>query len=776
MKQFRRCIVPGISSIAIALSLVLGAAVVSHAAQDAPADQPAAQPAPAEAAPETPAPPAEQPAAQPAPEAAVPAAAPADAVDLKTAVERFWHFGKIARYDAANAAAQQILTSGAEPAQVLVLFEQTAADRKDNLDQWLLRWQGVEAMQDSATKITSMLELGRQTRRSDPKYIVENVERLSSGERAYLNAMGRLRQSGELAVPFMLGYLRDPAKAQYHPAIRRALRDLGKYSLNPLVAATEMKDWDTLTAVAAILGDLGYDAAAPYLARLTTLAETPTSVKAAASDALQKLGGARLADRGPGAADMFYDLAEKQYYGRSSITGDNRNPVAYVWYWEKDGLTKKDVPHPIFNDLMTMRETEYALKLGGGQGDALSLWLAANYKREVDLPAGAVDPTRAENQPDAHYYGVVTGAQYLDSALARALRDRNPAVALKVIKSLHEISGQSNLFNAAPTQPLIDAMQYPDRLVRFEAAFAVAGALPQTSFQGQDLVVPLLAEAMAQTGQPSVLLVMPSQSDLNALADALKNGGNGFLVAAATSPDQAIASAGTLPAVDVIVVSEDLGAAEVDRLFALARANARLQGAARLVMTNTGASRYEELIVSDPMLSTTQAKDATTLKPMIEKARAKGGALPLDPEVATAYATRAANHMLEIATSRGQVFDLMAAKPTLLSGLSDSRPSIVMLSGEVLAMLNDKEAQASLLAAASEEKTADEVKVSLYKSLATSAKFWGNLLDAAQISTLQAVVDTAPNLAVRSAAAEAHGALNLPADQAKRLIVEQSKV
>jgi len=118
----------------------------------------------------------------------------------------------------------------------------------------------------------------------------------------------------------------------------------------------------------------------------------------------------------------------------------------------------------------------------------------------------------------------------------------------------------------------------------------------------------------------------------------------------------------------------------------------------------------------------------------------------------------------------------MAAKPTLLSGLSDSRPSIVMLSGEVLAMLNDKEAQASLLAAASEEKTADEVKVSLYKSLATSAKFWGNLLDAAQISTLQAVVDTAPNLAVRSAAAEAHGALNLPADQAKRLIVEQSKV
>jgi hypothetical protein len=68
------------------------------------------------------------------------------------------------------------------------------------------------------------------------------------------------------------------------------------------------------------------------------------------------------------------------------------------------------------------------LKLGGSQGDALSLWLAANYKREVELPEGAVDTTRLENQPDAHYYGVVTGSQYLNSALDRTIRDRNAPV------------------------------------------------------------------------------------------------------------------------------------------------------------------------------------------------------------------------------------------------------------------------------------------------------------------------------------------------------------
>jgi hypothetical protein len=67
------------------------------------------------------------------------------------------------------------------------------------------------------------------------------------------------------------------------------------------------------------------------------------------------------------------------------------------------------------------------------------------------------------------------------------------------------------------------------------------------------------------------------------------------------------------------------------------------------------------------------------------------------------------------------------------------------------------------------------VKISLYNSLATNAKFFGNLLDPQQVQSLQKTVDEAQNLEVRSAAAEAHGALNLPADQAKGLIVEQSQ-
>jgi hypothetical protein len=726
-------------------------------------------PAPADAPPAT----APSDAAAPDTAAATPEPTAAQPFDLGAAVENFWHYGKIARYDLAVANGQQILDSSADPADILGAFETTAQQRKDNLDQWLLRWQNVPQMQDVTTKLINTLEQGRRGRAENPDYIRQNIERLGGGERAYTIAIGRLRNSGEVAAAFMIDYLRDPAKVQHHAIIRRALRDMGRYALNPLVAATEMKDWDTLMTVCNVLGDLGYDSAAPFLARLATAMEIPVQVKAIATDSLGKLGFRGNQALRP--ADMFFDLGEKLYYDKSSIAADNRRNVAYIWFWSDKGLVKKDVPPPIFNELMCMRACEYALKLGDAQNDALSLWLAANYKREVELPAGATDPTRLENQPDAHYYGVVTGAQYLNNALGRTLRDGNAPVSLKIIKSLQEIIGQSNMFAGSANRPLITAMQYPDRLVRFEAAFALAGALPQRSFEGQEMVVPLLGEALSQTGQPTLFVVMSSENDLNALLNGLKTA-DGYNVGGATNPEAAVASAAQLPAVDAFIIAESLGDAQVDRLLSMLRASTRLRGSARIIMTQTNASRYETMKVSDSLLFTTTGMDPATLKPAIDEARTKSGSLPVDADIATQYATRAGDLMRDIAISRGQVYDLAAAKTALLASLSDARPAIVMLGGSVLGLLNDRDAQTGLLQTAQDEKTADDVKISLYRSLATSAKFFGNLLDGTQIDSLQKTVSATPNLEVRSAAAEAHGALNLPADQAKSLILEQSRV
>lgn len=705
--------------------------------------------------------------------AAAPAApgavTPEQLAAVKPFVENFWHYGKIGRYELASAEAQKILDAPVEPVVVLTAFEQVAESRRDNLDQWMIRFAGIEGLKDATARLQEKISAGHVARRSNPAAIREHIERLSVNERAYALAVGRLRQSGELAVPFMIEYLRDNTKTQFHAGIRRALRDMGRTVVNPLTAATEMGDANVLLVVVSALGDLGYDDAGPFLARLAEAEATPATVKEAARQAMTKLGVSGAS------ADLFTRLGDKLYYDRSAISIDPRSPAGYVWYWSNErGLYKQDVPTPIFNELMAMRASEYALKLGGGQGDALSLWLASNYKREVELPEGATDPTRQENQPDAHYYGVSAGAQYLNAALARALKDRNPALALKVIQSMDDIAGQSNFSSQAGT-PLVDALTFDDRRVRFEAAFALAQALPQQAFEGGERVVPLLAEAVAQTGVPSALLVMRTQDEVNSLIEGMKGAG-GVIAEGATGAEAAVAAGQSMNAVDVIIVSEDLGAAEIDKLFSLAGQNPRLSGAARLVLTKTAASPYEVQKTNDPLLSTAQASDAQGVKAAMEAARAKAGALPMDAEVATGYATRAAQLLQRLAISRGQVMDVSVARASLLQSLNDERPEIVMLVGQTLALINAPDAQSGLLDKAMAEGVSDEVRISLYKSLATSAKFFGNKLDQAKTDQLIKVVAETQNLDVRSAAAEAHGALNLPADQAKKLVVEQMRV
>ena len=683
---------------------------------------------------------------------------------LQQDVEDFWHFGKVARYDVAVADGKKILDSGADPVKILDAFEKVTSDRGDNLDEWLVRWQGVDQMKDVATQIVDVLNKGRYTRRADPMWIEKQIGRLGGGDRPYRLAMLQLRESGELAVPFLLDTLKDPNKQDLYGPARRAIVDLGRYALNPLVAATETSDPAQAQLVASLLGDLGYDAAAPYLARLADDGAN-ADVKAVAHKALLQLNMPS-----ESTADLFYDLSEKLYYGKSGLVADERFPMANVWRFETDkGLLRTQVPAAIFNDVMSMRAAAYALKLNTTR-DALSLWLVGDFKREIDLPKGATDDTRPAGSPDAHYYGVTAGTQYLNAALARTLNDKNSLVALAVVKALQVIVGDSNFKSGG--SPLIDAMGYSDRRVRFEAAFSVAQALPQSAFTGQDMVVPLLAEAISQTGQPSVLVVMPTQEAVNAIVQPLK--GQGYIAAGATTAAGALSAAASIPAIDVVLISEDLPGSEIETLLGLVSQSPKLRTSGKLIIVKSAASPWEARKASDPTISTTTSTDPTALKAAITTARDASGALPLDQAMATDYAMRAGELIKKLAISRGQVLDLTPARSTLLGALEDSRPEIVKLAGEGLALMNNDDAQKGIFLKASTEGTPDDVKISLFKSVATSAKFFGNKLDANQVQTLDQLVTDAKTPEVKNAAAEARGALNLPSDVAKNLILSQA--
>lgn len=255
-------------------------------------------------------------------------------------------------------------------------------------------------------------------------------------------------------------------------------------------------------------------------------------------------------------------------------------------------------------------------------------------------------------------YATTAGPEYLHQALARAVKDKNAYVALGAIEALATTAGEKSLlYRLGVEQPLVQALSFNDRAVRYSAAIAIASAGPKEKFPERSLVVKNLAEALGQ--------------DTKDVAE---------------SPDK----------------------------------------------WNT--------------------------------------------EIADSYALRAAKVMLKLAETRNPVIDLSAAQNTLISAIMDNRPQIQMLAGKILARQNNVNAQRAIADMALDETNPMDVRVAAFNSLAVSAKLNASLLDEKKIDAVYSLVSsqqTEPQL--RSAAASAYGALNLPSRKVKNLILDQAK-
>ena len=103
-----------------------------------------------------------------------------------------------------------------------------------------------------------------------------------------------------------------------------------------------------------------------------------------------------------------------------------------------------------------------------------------------------------ENHADALVYATTAGPEYLHQTLARAVNDRNAAVALGAVEALATNAGEKSLmYTMGPAQPLLQALSFDDKAVCYSAAIAIANAGPRASFNESRLVVQNLAAALA---------------------------------------------------------------------------------------------------------------------------------------------------------------------------------------------------------------------------------------------------------------------------------------
>ncbi len=557
----------------------------------------------------------------------------------------FLHYTKIGRLDLAKGYAQALINSNPDPVAVLDLAEgnpnglyllQKANDNEHDHE-----------LAELAGKVLDIIEHGRFARRTDPAIIAEEIRRLSDTARGQLAATKRLRNAGEYAIPFMLDAIADRDRRAEVPNIVLTLPQIGKDAIRPLAAALQTDNSAVKAEIIRALGEIGYPQSLSYL-KYVVENDSSAELRDLAAKSIQQIepAASQLS-----AAELFYQLGEDYYNHVESLAPAEDADFANMWFWDDEGrrLVREPVDREYFNELMAMRCCEWALRADAELGKAIGLWIAAFFKAEstgLEMPEyfGA-------GHADAMTYATTAGAEYLHQALARAIKDNNAYIALQAVEALAENAGEKPLmYRLNMEQPLLAALSFNDKAVRYSAAIAIASAGPKEGFAESRIVVQNLAQALAESSDTS----------------------------------------------------------ELDN--------------------------------------------------------------------ADEYALRAANAMLKLVMERNRVIDLSGAQDALMTATTDKRDAIKILSAKVLAHLASADAQRSIAAMALNESNPMDIRLSAFDSLITSAKVNGNLLDDAYIGAIYSLVSSKEiDTTLRSSAASAYGALNLPSQKVKNLILDQAK-
>lgn len=681
----------------------------------------------------------------------------------------FSHYVLVARPDLA-ADAGTVLLSKVQPQELLDIVE--ASDYREQAGRILDRATGNENSSSVASKIVAALEQARIERARDAERIAADIKTLSKGQRPYRNAVARLRAAGQYAVPQMVEALRDPQRKTEHPFILNALKAMGRSVVAPLSQALPELEPVPMSQVAQVLGDVGYPEALPYIKKSLETPGVDADVQLALTNAYKRLlAAARQMPDAP-ASELFVLLGETQYSRANrvdQISGfDAATNHGIVWaFTEKTGLVPIAVPAEIFADVLAMEAAESALKLDATSDEALSLYIRANLRRENNLPEGQVDPSYGSDRQPAMFYAMLAGPNRLHEVLARALDDGDPQLALDAIAGLQATSGTEKLVNSdGPRQPLLRALSFPDRRVRFHSAVALAQTRPNEAFPGSERVTPVLAEAARQTGGQTAVVLAAEREDVNQLQAAVRD--LDMSVIAGTSlasvSDLVRARAG----VDLIIVSGSGDA--VRAVYNATAGDYMLAGAPILALT--GAIDAEQLSIqfaeSNRLTVSAQAAESAELATLVKDALTKFSGSTIDQAESTELALTALELLRTVAVE-SPVFDVTDALPTLVSALGDDRPTVVAAAGKVLARIGMKQAQQPLAKAALD--TEGDLQVSLLTSLGESATSFGNMTTDAQSEALLKLVDSSEG-ETALAAAKAHGALALPTSSAVKLIAK----
>ncbi len=698
--------------------------------------------------------------------------------------DEFMHYTLIGQWDLALGFGQTLVALDPDPIQVLNLAQ---SPRYANSYKTLNTLKAKDEMAVVANDILALIEKGRFIERTDIDRIQDEVDRLSTTTRGRMLAIDRLKDSGEWAIPVMIETLRSQQEDGSNDVIsniRWALPKIGKPAVNPLlIVVRHCTELNIQLIAMEALGKIGYRSAEPTIQEIIENQETNPVLRNAGMKALEQIYEFQEVPM-VSAAFLHGILAEDYFNGKSSLDLPENENLGTIWFWnDEEGLKYERVPRGAYDELMTMRYCEYAVKLNPNMGDIVSLWLSAFFRLEAQ---GFSQPDYfIDNHANAETYALTAGPEHLHRVLARALdvSDVNDKykrdVALAAIKVLQRNSGQQSLlYVLGAYQPLIEALRYPDREVRYSAAIALARSLPKKNFEHSELVMPLLAETLTQNGKRNVIIVDSNSQSRNDLIAKLSDTGSYGEIVSADTFSIANQKSRNLTRVDLILYKEnpkrpDLIGTDVD----IIKDDYRLAFCPLILVAEPGRlSELNKIVSNNPFAYIgVPGMSAQKISAVETEILAKNNAVLFDQSMADSYAELAIDSIQLLALSGNRVLSPSQIEPSVLVSAYDSRKKIQDHTIQILSRLDSLDSQ-RMLAKLSLDTDLDLLtRIDALKSLATSAKAHGNLLLSEQINSLIVIVTSQDqDVSLRNHAAEAYGALNLPSVEISHLINAQT--
>ncbi len=682
-------------------------------------------------------------------------------------VDDFIHYVNIAQFELAEGEANALLGMDLDPSEFLAIVEDSPT-RIERFERAYHRALAVDQLEDAAADLWALFEGGKMARSRNPNEVMRNISLLTGDLRNKIYARERLIEAGEYAVPSLLEVLSSRRNdIQLQSEIQSLFMDMGRQVVAPLSAALPAMTPDVQETVCNILGAVRYPESLPALYELRSNTDAQP-VRAAAARAISTIGGV---ENAPVAA-AYRELGQRYMDGRSgpgmlSFPGED---YQLLWdYLPGIGLNATAIRTEVYHETRAMDLAKHALNIDSTDEDAVALWLAANFSREIRQPTDWENPRWPLDNLSPTYYAVAAGATAMQRVLGDALDSGDTLLARKAISALSQSAGGAGLWSGLDDRrPLLEALSYPDRRVRFESALALANANPVTPFAGSERVVPILASAIRDAGTHYAAVLASSIEDQQRLRAALEDAGY-QVVRPGASLDEIESDMARVPGIDLMIIDlpEDRTVSTMETI----RSSSRLRATPVIAMMDPGMmARIGRNYDADPL--TRMAREGLTDEQIAANAEqlvTASSGTPMNDASAERFSLEALDALRRLAIGRNPVLRVDDAARALLASMSETDGQVRLHTAEVLSYICDKNTQVALMDAVMDDTSADQLD--LFAAVTASAKRCGNMLDKRHIDWLiEQVRSDDPGVAI--SAATLMGALNLPTGGVVPLILE----